>query len=351
MNNNRFTIRAWKVLLFATAASAFSVFSLRSVSDGFIFNTFFLSLTHTVFISFSVFTGIVLVAPKIQNYYLLQRIVIILPVIYVSTMVGLVLTDSFLSFYDTDFEVLSNQNKVFSLTISYIFGLGAYFYVRYQDRLQKTKELLRQKELAEVKAKSLAVQAQFASLESRIHPHFLFNTMNSIAALIKENPVKAENMVEKLSALLRYSLDFRIGSLVSLEEELKITTDYLEIEAARFVDKLDYNFDVPSSLKTEKLPSFTLQTLVENVIKHVVSKRSDKTEIHVSAYNIDGNLKIEVCDNGPGFSESKLKTGHGLDTLRKRLDSIFDGKAELAVIKNPTGGKVLVKIPTKILYI
>lgn len=264
-------------------------------------------------------------------------------------MVGLFFTGLFLGAFNINeveyFDTPSDRTIIFSLVISYIFGFSTYFYLHSQIKLDQTKELLRRKELDEVMAKSHAVQAQLASLESRIHPHFLFNTLNSIAALIKENPHQAEKMIEKLSSLLRYSLDFKPHKLVMLEEELKITADYLEIETARFADKLSYKFNIQSDLKNKKLPAFALQTLVENSIKHVAAKRSARTEINISAYNSDACLKIEVSDNGFGFSESEMKNGHGLDNLRKRLKNIFDDEADLEIIEYQSGAKVRLKIP------
>ncbi len=239
------------------------------------------------------------------------------------------------------FLIPGQRTAVFSLLISYIFGFGGYFYLYSQNKLGRARKLLRQKELDEARAKSLAISSQLASLESRIHPHFLFNTLNSIAALIRENPSRAEKMVEKLSALLRYSLDFEPNKLVTLAEELKITRDYLEIESTRFAEKLQYNFDIQKSVLNEKIPAFSLQTLVENSIKHVASKRSTKTKIYISATKLDENVMIEVSDNGGGFSIKDIKTGHGLDTLKKRLQNIFDDKAGLEIID---GKKVRLEI-------
>lgn len=336
-------------MLFVGVASAFAVVLLNSMSFGISALRLLDSLTHTFFIASSVSIGILYLAPKIYEFSISKRMLILVPVIFIATIIGIVLARSFLSLFDFNifrsFDITpSPRTVIFSLLISYVFGLGAYFYLHSQNKLRRTKELLKQKELDEARAKSLAVSAQLASLESKIHPHFLFNTLNSIAALIKENPEKAEKMVEKLSALLRYSLDFESNKLVSLEKELKITRDYLEIESTRFADKLDYNFEVEEGLKTKKIPAFSLQTLVENSIKHVASKRSERTEINISAYNSNGSLKIEVSDDGKGFAENDLKSGHGLDNLRKRLENIFDDKAKLEISENGNSGKVILEI-------
>jgi sensor histidine kinase YesM len=348
MNKDYFKNGIWQMLLII-AASAFAVIFLNSLSFGLSTETVFDSIFHTIIIGSFVCFGVLLIMPIIQDYSFAKRLLIVSTAIFITALVGILLARLLLGIYETrEFGIYylpSRRTIIFSLIISYIFGFGAYFYITSENKLEETKEKLRQKELDEERAKSLAVQAQLASLESRIHPHFLFNTLNSIAALIKENPDQAEKMVEKLSALLRYSLDFKPNKLVSLEEELKITNDYLEIESVRFAEKLDFNFEVKESLKTERLPAFALQTLVENAIKHVAARRSAKTKINVSASNSDENLKIEVSDNGNGFSESEIKPGHGLDSLRKRLKNIFADRASLEILENTDGGKVRVKIP------
>ena len=344
----RFKIETWQ-MLFVAAASAFAVVLLNSLSFGLSAHRVLDSLTHTFFIASMVGIGILYIAPRIYNVSILKRMVILIPIIFVMTIIGIILARICLSFFDVNifnsFDIMPGwRTATFSLLISYVFGLGAYFYIHSQNKLRLTKELLRQKELDEAKAKSLAISAQLSSLESKIHPHFLFNTLNSIAALIKENPDKAEKMVEKLSALLRYSLDFKPNKLVTLEDELKITKDYLEIESTRFADKLNFSFDIESDLKQEKLPAFALQTLVENSIKHVAAKSSARTEIRIVAHNRNGMMKIEVSDNGSGFSKNEIKQGHGLDNLHKRLQNIYGNKADLEIVENKIGGKVRLEI-------
>lgn len=336
-------------LVFIIANSGFAVFFLNSLSFGFSFETLFDSIFHAIIIGSSVCLGILLMIPRTENFSPVKRLLLVAATIVFTTFIGIVLTRFLLGIYYQKtllaFYAPGSRTIIFSLIISCTFGFSAYFYITSQNRLEDTGEKLRQKELDEARAKSLATQAQLASLESRIHPHFLFNTLNSIAALIKENPDTAEKMVEKLSALLRYSLDFNSNKLVSLDEELKITGDYLEIESARFAEKLSFDFEIQEHLKNEKLPAFALQTLVENAVKHVAAKRSAKTRIKISAYNSDGSLKIEVSDNGFGFLENDIKTGHGLDNLRERLKNIFAGQAHLEIIENTGGGKVRLKIP------
>ncbi len=252
--------------------------------------------------------------------------------IFVATFIGVTFAGIILNsiFQESAIQTIipTWQMFVFSLGIALTFGFGAYFYEVSQSKL-------RQKELDEEKAKTLAGEAQLASLESRIHPHFLFNTLNSIAALIREEPALAEKTVEKLSALLRYSLDEHAKGMVTLAHELEITEKYLEIEKIRFDKRLAYKIECEPRFLETKIPPLSLQTLVENSIKHVAAKTSEKTEIVISALENDGSIEIFVRDNGTGFSENDLKINHGLDNLRKRLQTIFADNADLQIIRNP----------------
>lgn len=216
------------------------------------------------------------------------------------------------------------QQLLFSLTMTFTLSFGLLFY----EILQKK---LRQKELDEEKAKTLAAEAQLASLEARIHPHFLFNTINSISALISENPVLAEEMMENFSDLLRYSLDSNAKSLVTLKQELEITNKYLEIEKIRYEERLDFVIDCKKRLYSTKIPPLSLQTLVENSIKHVVSKSSEPTTITVLVEPTDDFIEVKVTDSGRGFTENDLKPNHGLDNLQKRLQNIFGEQANLQI--------------------
>ena len=131
--------------------------------------------------------------------------------------------------------------------ISLVFGLGVSFYESLRYKLHLTTLELRTRKLEEERARKLLAEARLSSLESRIHPHFLFNTLNAIAALIPQNPQRAETMVGNLASLLRFSLNAAQASLVPLSQELKVVRDYLEIEQARFGPRLRYAIDVPGS--------------------------------------------------------------------------------------------------------
>lgn len=345
MKKSRFSLETWQ-LLSVIAASAIAVVFLNSLAFGLSPETVADSLFYTFFIAFSVMFGILYLAPKIYDQPAVVRVSMIAAEIFIATFAGIFAARLFLNALGIENSIFPGfRTSVFSLVISYTFGLSAYFYLHSQTNLRRTNELLRQKELDEERARSLAARAQLAALESKIHPHFLFNTLNSIAALIKENPDDAEKMVEKLAALLRYSLDENAKGLVALEREIEITRKYLEIEKARFAERLSYEIVLEETAKKISVPPLSLQTLVENAVKHVAAKSSKKTEISISAFRNGTHFLVEVRDNGAGFADAALKSGHGLDNLRKRLKNIFNGQADLEIVTGKTGGTARLKIP------
>jgi signal transduction histidine kinase len=185
-------------------------------------------------------------------------------------------------------------------------------------------------------------QARLSSLESRLRPHFLFNTLNSIMALIPDDPAAAEHVTEKLAALLRYSLDAANHSTVRLEQELKVATDYLEIEKTRFGERLHYTIQVPEKLMHCEVPPFSLQTLVENSVKY------GGNEIRVSARNGNERLLLCVWDSGDGFPKSKeLPAGHGLRNLKERLDALWGSRAALEFPQQQAGTAVQISLPVQ----
>lgn len=307
-------------IVFYTAVDGLgSIFSVEHIVSSFVYSNCIGTLSSIV---------IFYVSPRwIENPSLVRLTKVSLS-IFLATFVGVTLARTILGVI---FPVLAIQgllpgwqNFVFALGIAFAVGFGVYFFEISQARLRMSA-------LEAEKARTLASEAQLASLESRVHPHFLFNTLNSIAALIREDPLGAENMVERLSALLRYSLDSNSMSLVPLIQELEITKKYLEIEKVRFGGRLSFEIETDREITHVKLPSLALQSLVENSIKHVASVRSAMTSIRISARAQGHQTIIEVSDNGPGFTAESLIEGHGLDLLGKRLVVIFGETASISI--------------------
>ena len=181
-----------------------------------------------------------------------------------------------------------------------------------RSRLEQTTLQLRTKELERERALKLATEAQLASLESRIHPHFLFNTLNSISSLIPEDPQRAERLLEQMAALLRFSLDASHAGLVPLSSEMKIVTDYLEIESARFGDRLRYQLDIAPDAGDATVPPLAVQTLVENSVKYAVAPCRTGGDIRIAGVRENGLLQMEISDDGPSFNLESAAVGHGL---------------------------------------
>ena len=214
-----------------------------------------------------------------------------------------------------------------------------------RSRLEQTTLQLRTKELERERALKLATEAQLASLESRIHPHFLFNTLNSISSLIPEDPERAERLLEQMAALLRFSLDASHAGLVPLSRELKIVIDYLEIERARFGDRLRYQLDIAPDATDAKVPPLAVQTLVENSVKYAVAPCRTGGDIRIAGVRENGLLRVEISDDGPSFDLESATTGHGLDNLKGRLATLFGARATLTVERRENRNSVRLAVP------
>jgi sensor histidine kinase YesM len=232
-----------------------------------------------------------------------------------------------------------------AMPLAVVFGLGAVVHGSLRGRVQLMEEKLHEKEIAEERARKLAVEARLRSLESRIHPHFLFNTLNSISALIAVDPARAEQIVGRLAVLLRASLDTSNQPLIPLRQELQMVESYIDIEKARFGDKLRGSVDVPAELRDIKVPPMSVQLLVENAVKHGITPQSGGGELLVTAAAENGSLRIDVRDSGPGFDLSAIPAGHGLDSLVERLDALFGAKAHLNVLRRDGYSVVEMVVP------
>jgi sensor histidine kinase YesM len=229
---------------------------------------------------------------------------------------------------------------LFSIVITLVAGLSITVFETLRSQLQAATLEARTRQMEQERAYKLLAEAQLASLESRIHPHFLFNTLNSVASLIPTDPARAEQMVEKLASLLRFSLNAQPNGLVPLDQELKIVRDYLDIQSVRFGNRLRYRILVPEALNSVRVPPLSLQTLVENAVKHVASERAEDVAIELRGVADEAAVRLEVRDDGPGFSLAAVTPGHGLGNLIARLELLF-GAAGRLDLKRENGETVV----------
>lgn len=177
---------------------------------------------------------------------------------------------------------------------------------------------------------------ELKTLKSQLNPHFMFNALNSIRALIDEDPQSAQTAVTKLSNILRYSLKIERNETVPLEEEIQTVADYLALESIRLEERLKYHLDVdPSSSKIE-IPPMMIQTLVENGIKHGIAKRTDGGEISVSTKLENSKLSICIKNTGQIHEDlMKQSNGFGISNTKQRLNLIYGGSANFEIKNNP----------------
>ncbi|MEM1094074.1 MAG: histidine kinase [Bacteroidota bacterium] len=185
-------------------------------------------------------------------------------------------------------------------------------------------------------AEQAALNAELSALRAQINPHFLFNTLNSIAALVHVRPNEAEAVIEQLSDLFRYTLRASKQPRVTLTDELAATEQYIAIEKARFQERLVVVREIDPALLDAELPSLILQPIVENAMKHGVAKSEEACAVRIRAQREAHQVVVQVRDTGPGFDTTDeavvLARGTGLSNVAERLRIHFGGEAHIDVL-------------------
>ncbi len=220
---------------------------------------------------------------------------------------------------------------IISYVISTMIILAALSYQRLRKRAEEIERLAASERQA-------ALTAQLRALQSRTNPHFLFNSLNAVAALIPKDPARAEETIERLAEVLRYSLVRTRRPMVRLEEEIDVVREYLEIESVRFGEHLAYRIKVDPRVQRFRIPPMALEPLVENAVLHGIGGKRQSGTIEVEAEMIGDELWLSVTDDGPGCGGSQhAGTGTGLADLQERLRLIY-GKDDLLRLDSGPGG-------------
>jgi LytS/YehU family sensor histidine kinase len=209
----------------------------------------------------------------------------------------------------------------------------------------------RERELQTADLKNELSQAQLRALQMQLQPHFLFNTLNSISALTHKNPTAANTMIAQLSDLLRVLLKKEPPQEITLEEELGFLRTYLEIERVRFDDRLELEFNIELETLKAQIPSLILQPLIENSIRHGISKRRGSGIIRITSEKVKNRLFLEVYDNGlglpMGMDDVTFAEGIGLRNTRHRLRKLYGEHHRFDIVAgtNQRGVRITMIIP------
>jgi two-component system, LytTR family, sensor kinase len=238
------------------------------------------------------------------------------------------------------------QQKFFNLLLASLFLYAGILLLGW---MLDSREHLARQNMEAARLNEQLAKAQLSALRQQIEPHFLFNTLNTVAGLVREGRGdSAVDMIAGLSELLRKSLQTSDRQQVSLGQEMDIVGKYLEIEKARFAERLRVRVAVPEELKKARVPSLILQPIVENAVKHGIARRVEGGEIAISAFRQNGELRLIVSNDGPAFSQGwqTARKGIGLENVKERLATLYGPAAGLSVAPDlPRGATVTLSMP------
>jgi signal transduction histidine kinase len=243
-----------------------------------------------------------------------------------------------------NYTLLSYLTQLDWLLMTYLFLIGVAYALAYR-RESETRAL----NAAQLETR--LVEAQLQALQRQLHPHFLFNTLNTVSGLIRTDPDAADTMIDRLGDLLRMTLNKSGVQEVSLKEELDVLEKYVEIERTRFGNRLTIDMRVQSEALDAQVPSLVLQPLVENAIRHGIAPHARPGRITVSAERDDGELVLQVLDNGNGLPPDRLMAlnrGVGLDNTRARLTHLYRNRFQFTFSNLDQGFRVLIRIPFEV---
>ena len=292
------------------------------------------SFVFSMCIGFSIQFILSLFFHRVQKYPAPVRLGLLLVFFLAGGVIGTevgVGVEHFIFGYGVPFDYhvrLLSMNLVFAA----LFGSVAVVYFSLRASAEHMAAKLKEKEFNEERLTRMKTEAELQALQAKINPHFLFNTLNSIASLISENPKAAESTVEKLSELFRYTLRNAERNTVSVGDELDIVRTYLEIEKVRFGERLRYDIRCDAGVRDLTIPALIIQPLVENSIKHGIGPKVDGGTIIIEAKQREKNCEISVIDDGKGLNGTRNEGGFGLKSIEERLRLRYGESASLRIV-------------------
>jgi LytS/YehU family sensor histidine kinase len=239
----------------------------------------------------------------------------------------------------------------FGAATTYALIVGASMTTGYAAQARKREQEAAKLALHSSKLEARLAEAKLRLLQAQLNPHFLFNAFNTISALTETDPKAARRMMDRLATLLRSSLDHAGRQEVTLREELTFLEDYLSIERLRFEDRLTVDVRVADDVDEAFVPSFVLQPLVENAIRHGTGALLRRGHVRVSARRAASLLILEVEDDGVGLPEGWRLADHagvGLSNIARRLEELYGADHTFVVLPRPEGGvRVEISLPLR----
>ncbi|NOG46642.1 MAG: histidine kinase [Calditrichaeota bacterium] len=240
-------------------------------------------------------------------------------------------------------QELSQSNIFLTVFSSFDYSLLVYFIMLFVIQVLIYNKKLKAENEKSLQLKSALTQSQLDVLKSQLQPHFLFNTLNSISVLTKENPELANQAIHLLSDLLRYSLKHAQTQFVSVEAEVNFIKDYLAIEKIRFAERLTVEYNIDPQILHLNVPSLLLQPIIENAVKHGVTEMRGVGNIKLNAQKLDDRLVFEITDNGDATKKESLNEmdlGIGLKNTINRLNTLYGEKHQFKLTNTPGRGTI-----------
>lgn len=291
----------------------------------------FYFLTMPIGIGISHVYRLIIINQNVLNYKLPAQLFLIIIFSIIKAIVFFFMTAGLSKLFgliNTELSYVYITSSVINFTVVFCLWNVIYFGFQYFQNYKRT-------EISSLRYLAASKESELNNLKAQLNPHFMFNSMNSIRALVDEDPAKAKIAITQLSNILRNTLLMDKGKEILLKEEINLVTDYLNLEHIRYEERLSYEFKIADDVLNCKIPPFIIQTQVENAIKHGISKLPGNGNIIIEAFKLANVLKIKISNTGKLNHETPL-TGVGFKNSIQRLELLYgiDGKIFINEIHN-----------------
>lgn len=235
-----------------------------------------------------------------------------------------------------EFNLTTWIRDVINYGLAFIMWCAMYFLIN-------TLENYKQAEIENLRWEALRTETELNRLKSQLNPHFMFNAMNVIRALVDENPARSKEAITQLSGLLRNTLQSGKHKVIPLQQEIDVVRDYLSLESARMEERLRITWNISPEIESFDVPPLMLQTLVENCIKHGISKLAEGGEVIITISQSEKGLNVILENSGYFDSQAKPESGYGLRNSQERLALLYNGRAQLT-LKNSDHNTVITEL-------